>query len=93
MNNLYYEKIDKQKRKIKVLESIAMGLIAIVFLVALWLILSLENGLERFEINECNTWKEQAEIYPNYYLLEWQEQQCNRHGIKINAPVAYKINK
>jgi len=85
--NIYHEDYKKQKRKTKIIGGVAMALIGIIFLSLFAWLLSIGNGLEKYEINECNKWKEQAEVYPDYYLLEWQEQQCDRHEIEINAPV------
>jgi quinol-cytochrome oxidoreductase complex cytochrome b subunit len=40
-------------------------------------------GLIKHEINECEKWKTEAEIYPDYYLLEWQKKQCEYLGISL----------
>ena len=39
------------------------------------------------EVVECNQWKDQATIYPLFYLTEWQAEQCAAHNIIINAPI------
>lgn len=44
-------------------------------------------GLGKTEKIECRTWQKQAEKHADYYLSEWQKQQCDYHNIKINAPV------
>lgn len=47
----------------------------------------MEGGIKTQEIYECNKWQGWAENYNDYYLLEWQNEQCKSHGIQINAPV------
>lgn len=42
------------------------------------------EGVKRQEIKECNQWQEQADTYPGFYLLDWQKEQCQAHGIEIN---------
>lgn len=45
-------------------------------------------GFSRGEQYECRKWAKQAEVYrPQFYLTEWQKNQCDYHGIEINAPV------
>ena len=41
------------------------------------------KGLDKQEINECNKWKGQMETIQGFYLSEWQQEQCNFHGIII----------
>lgn len=44
--------------------------------------------ISRGEQHECRKWAKQAEVYrPQFYLTEWQKNQCDYHGIEINAPV------
>lgn len=46
------------------------------------------TGMEKTEVVECLTWRSQStEFKPTFYLLEWQKQQCDSHGIEIDAPV------
>ena len=45
------------------------------------------KGVDKHEVVECLKWQEQAEIYPNFYLTEWQKMQCDYHEITIEAPV------
>lgn len=47
----------------------------------------LNVGFNRSEIVECNQWAEQAHEYAGFYLTQWQKDQCDAHGIDINAPV------
>lgn len=42
---------------------------------------------EKQEIAECIKWQGYAERLETYYILDWQEAQCNFRGIIINAPV------
>lgn len=44
-------------------------------------------GEGRQEAVECNTWKAQAAEFDQFYLLKWQKEQCDAHGIIINAEV------
>lgn len=44
-------------------------------------------GVQRTEEAECNKWATQAEKYPDYYITQWQADQCEYHGVEINAPV------
>ena len=36
---------------------------------------------------ECLKWQEEAKHFEGYYLLQWQEDQCQAHGIEIEAVV------
>lgn len=53
----------------------------------------LQMGMDRSEISECNTWRAQAVEFADnspaakFYILRWQKDQCDAHGITINAPV------
>lgn len=49
--------------------------------------LALGYGWNKQEIVDCNTWAQQANAYPAFYLTHWQKDQCDAHGITINAPV------
>lgn len=42
-----------------------------------------KTAIEKTEYQECITWQQQGEDYPNFYLLEWQKMQCNHYGIAI----------
>lgn len=44
-------------------------------------------GTGRSEVMECNKWNQEADAYPGFYLAHWQKDQCDAHGIVINAPV------
>jgi len=66
--NLYYDKIRRTKRKIAILENIAIGLIAIGFLVAFWLLLSLADNNSPREA-WCIKQKNIVENYP----AEWTD--------------------
>jgi hypothetical protein len=57
-----------------------------------WMIIT---GTSREEVSECRKWESQAKEFGVYnpknqtgfYLTKWQDQQCNAHGIKIDATV------
>lgn len=44
-------------------------------------------GFNWYEIAECRKWKAQSVEYPNYYLTQWQHDQCEAHKIYISSPV------
>lgn len=54
-------------------------------LVGLYFVLSL--GIDRSEIVECNKLKGQEAEFDQFFLTKWQKEQCDGHGIFINAPV------
>lgn len=54
-------------------------IIAIIFL----FFVVVKQGIKKTEINECNIWKAQSEYYPDFYLVEWQRQQCLHWGIEV----------
>lgn len=42
------------------------------------------NGaLKSHEKEECLEWRRLAEEHPNFYLLEWQLEQCKELGVKL----------
>ena len=43
--------------------------------------------IEKQERLECEKWQEWAEEYPNFYLTEWQKDQCEYHQIIIEVPI------
>lgn len=53
---------------------------------------SLESSLSRSEIAECKRWSIEATKMNDYYITEWQLDQCNRHGLDLSAPI-YLITK
>jgi len=44
-------------------------------------------GIQKTEVEECLKWQKEAKQYPNYYLTQWQYEQCQYHHIDIDAPV------
>lgn len=45
-------------------------------------------GLPRSEVAECKKWSDQAKEYRgNFYLAQWQADQCAAHNITIDAPI------
>ena len=65
------------------------NLLVIIALLAVSIMLThvLVYGIKKHEINECVKWQAEAEIYPLYYLVGWQADQCAAHNIKVGAPV------
>jgi hypothetical protein len=49
-------------------------LLLILILAALYW--SVNLGIKKTEKAECLKWAEEAQVYPNYYLTDWQEAQC-----------------
>lgn len=35
------------------------------------------------EKTECLQWKVDSRMYPNYYLADWQKEQCKHYSIEI----------
>ena len=66
----------------KVLQAIIISTFVLFILAALMLM-----GVKNEEKVSCHKWQTQATEYPGFYLLEWQKEQCDAHGIQINAPV------
>lgn len=77
--------IEKDRERINVLGWV-IGIGLIILLIAS-LIYTLDVGMNRQEIVDCNTWKQYAEEYPNFFLTQWQAEQCKAHNIIINAPI------
>jgi large-conductance mechanosensitive channel len=51
-------------------------------LVAFLYIVGLQ-GINKQEKVECIQWQAEAQQFNDYYLTEWQVNQCNHHGIKV----------
>ncbi len=63
-------------------------LIIIVLAIISICILALASiGLDEHEKYECQKWQAEATTYQGYFLTGWQQAQCNRWGITIEAPV------
>lgn len=61
------------------------------FLVAVLLDIGWQ-AVERGEVIDCEKWQQQAEDARQgernlFYLEKWQADQCEAHGIVINAPI------
>lgn len=53
-------------------------------IIALWMT---NVGVNRTEVVECMAWRQQAKEYRSFYLVLWQKEQCDAHGIAIAAPI------
>lgn len=52
------------------------------------MIAGLLTSVTKGEKVDCYKWQRYSkEFSREFYLLEWQKQQCDRHGIDIDAPV------
>tara|TARA_B100000508_G_scaffold125777_1_gene109944 strand:+ start:1235 stop:1435 length:201 start_codon:yes stop_codon:yes gene_type:complete len=40
--------------------------------------------MDRAERADCYKWQEQAQVYPSFYLTDWQEAQCDYHQISVS---------
>ena len=59
----------------KLITTIAI-IVAVIFFA-----LAINHGIKLHEKNECLRWREEAGIYPNYYLTDWQVKQCEHYGL------------
>lgn len=48
---------------------------------------ALNTSVSRSEVVDCLKWQSYAEAYPNFWLTQWQKEQCDAHNITVNAPV------
>jgi thioredoxin-related protein len=59
-------------------------LYTILIIILFFLIASVvESGIQKIEKIECLQWQKEAKIYTNYYLTNWQVEQCKRYGINF----------
>ena len=59
----------------------------IVTILTILLIAGIGKLLQSYELEECIKWQNWAREYPNFYMAQWQEEQCSNYDIKIEAPV------
>ena len=59
-----------------------LTILTIIVLAAVLLII-FNHGLKLHEINECLTWQEESELYPNYQPANWQVEQCLNYEISL----------
>lgn len=45
------------------------------------------TGLDRQAKADCETWRNQAVQFRDFYLTQWQADQCKAVGVEVNAPV------
>ena len=62
-------------------------LIILALIAAAGLVMVLDIALDKGEAAECAKWTEQAHEYENYYLLEWQYDQCE--AVERPLPAGY----
>jgi hypothetical protein len=41
-------------------------------------------SVQKSEKNECKKWQSQSQEFPKFYSTDWQKDQCNHYGIKLN---------
>jgi hypothetical protein len=75
---------EKQKREIWVEVAWLTGGVVVFML----FVCALGFGAHKQERVDCYEWQGWAEEYPHtFFLLPWQKQMCDGHGIIINAPI------
>jgi hypothetical protein len=57
-------------------------LISLIIIIAI-VLLTIVTGIKKIERIECNKWKEQATQYADFYLTEWQVEQCLNYNIEL----------
>lgn len=67
---------------------IGIGLMIVVWSIVFGLLMW--HAMNRQEVVECNEWQKQAQEYDQFFLVQWQADQCRAHGIIINAPIRQK---
>ena len=65
--------------------TILIGIAVILILIGA-IVLAAINGGDPEEA-ECLKWQSEAKHFEGYYLLQWQADQCQAHGIQIDAVV------
>jgi hypothetical protein len=65
-------------------EWLMIVLFVLVLVLVLW---GARYGYSIEEKNECLQWQKEARFLPDYYLVGWQKEQCDRYGIQIDAPI------
>jgi len=80
------QKINKNKTTMKTIIEIILGigLAALLF----WGVMM---GISRAEKIECRTWQKEAQEIQGYWLTQWQADQCQAHGIKVEAPIKTQL--
>ena len=67
------------------IKKITITAIAIVLIITLMLIA--EKALQNHEKTECIKWQGWAQEYPNFYMAQWQKDQCDHHQVEVEVPV------
>jgi uncharacterized membrane protein len=57
--------------------------IVIVAALVVFFFFALPVLVDEHEVQECLTWKQYQEDYPSFYLVGWQIDQCQHHGISF----------
>lgn len=64
---------------IKIITVISIALVPLYFV--------FDYSVNASEKVECNKWLKESYEYEQYYITSWQEKQCARQGVFINAPI------
>ena len=57
--------------------------IIITILILLGFALLLPYSIQKTEKNECLKWREEAGVYDNYYVTDWQIEQCEHYNLPL----------
>jgi Tfp pilus assembly protein PilO len=73
------------KLKTKNMKNIAIIIISVLAVVAFgW---AFNTGMEKSEKAECIQWQKEATQLKDYYITEWQYEQCSAQNININTTI------
>jgi len=67
------------------MKNITMTIIAILVLLGIGKMIMI--GADKQEKKECIDWWRQSQMYENYYIMRWQDEQCRAHDIIIRSRV------
>jgi hypothetical protein len=67
----------------KLLLGLSVGAI-LMFLLGFLLVKGIETAIDTHETWECYKWQQQAKEFELFYLTDWQQEQCDYHGIEID---------
>jgi hypothetical protein len=64
----------------------------VVVAIIIWLVFGgLYIILQKQEKIECEKWIRESNVYPDYYFVDWQKEQCEHYGYDVSKiPVLEK---
>lgn len=83
------QKIINRKKRMTNNDSFFWGsIVVIVIALVIGVFIAFNEAISKGEISECEKWQNQAVVFTRgFYLTKWQADQCEAHGIEVNAPV------